>query len=151
MGCRESAARLRTWRSGTEQWHTFFPPNDSGDLLGRLPSGLPGFSSRPPTQHSEFGRITAPGLRAESMQPQWPTLTFPNHWSMMTGLQIAKHGIVANHFYDPKQGQQFNIDTAELVGQSQWWKGDPIWSIAERAGVTTANLIWWVLGVRGMT
>ncbi|ORX35480.1 alkaline-phosphatase-like protein [Kockovaella imperatae] len=82
------------------------------------------------------------GLRAKTLQPQWPTLTFPNHWSMMTGLHVETHGIVANHFYDPEQGVQFKIEEAEMIGESQWWRGEPMWSVAEKAGLITANMMW---------
>ncbi|WVQ71344.1 hypothetical protein IAR50_000872 [Cryptococcus sp. DSM 104548] len=86
------------------------------------------------------------GLRAESMQPVFPSLTFPNHWALMTGLYPEEHGIIANDFWDPDfnggKGGQFVYTDESKSWDSEWWKGDPIWSIVEKAGKKAAVSMW---------
>ncbi|KAI0076312.1 Phosphodiest-domain-containing protein [Panus rudis PR-1116 ss-1] len=88
--------------------------------------------------------ISKKGLRAKSMKPVFPTLTFPNHWALMTGLYAESHGIVANNFWDPNSGQEFHYNRASSSWNSSWWFGEPMWETAERSGLTTANLMWYV-------
>ncbi|OCH90922.1 Phosphodiest-domain-containing protein [Obba rivulosa] len=86
--------------------------------------------------------ISKKGLRAKSMQPIFPTLTFPNHWALMTGLYAESHGIVANNFWDPHSKKEFHYSSAETSWNSSWWFGEPMWETADRAGLITANLMW---------
>ncbi|KAI1794902.1 Phosphodiest-domain-containing protein [Ganoderma leucocontextum] len=86
--------------------------------------------------------ISKDGLRAKSMQPVFPTLTFPNHWALMTGLYAESHGIVANNFWDPATHREFHYNRIESAWVSEWWYGEPMWETAEKAGVRTANLMW---------
>ncbi|KAH9889967.1 Phosphodiest-domain-containing protein [Cubamyces lactineus] len=86
--------------------------------------------------------ISKDGLRAKSMKPVFPTLTFPNHWALMTGLYAESHGIVANNFWDPATGLEFHYNRADASWNSSWWYGEPMWETAERAGIITANLMW---------
>ncbi|EIW59386.1 Phosphodiest-domain-containing protein [Trametes versicolor FP-101664 SS1] len=86
--------------------------------------------------------ISKDGLRAKSMKPVFPTLTFPNHWALMTGLYAESHGIVANNFWDPSTGREFHYNRIDSSWNSSWWFGEPMWETAERAGVVTANLMW---------
>ncbi|ADV21394.1 type I phosphodiesterase/nucleotide pyrophosphatase [Cryptococcus gattii E566] len=88
------------------------------------------------------------GLRAESMQPVFPTLTFPNHWSLMTGLYPSSHGIVANDFWDPlfygeqNKGAQFVYTEESKSWDSRWWWGEPIWEVVEKVGRKAAIIMW---------
>jgi predicted AlkP superfamily pyrophosphatase or phosphodiesterase len=82
------------------------------------------------------------GLRAESMQPRFPTQTFPNHWSLMTGLNPESHGIVANEFWDPVMKKEFVYTKHDQSWDAAWWWGEPLWSVAERGGRRTANIMW---------
>ncbi|KAH7906182.1 Phosphodiest-domain-containing protein [Hygrophoropsis aurantiaca] len=82
------------------------------------------------------------GIRAEYMRPIFPTLTFPNHWTLMTGLYAESHGVIGNTFYDPVSNDTFHYNVAESAAQAHWWEGEPMWETAERAGVKTANLMW---------
>ena len=63
---------------------------------------------------------------AEYMQPSFPTLTFPNHYSMITGLYPSSHGIVANMFFDPKLNKDFNYKIPEKSWDPKWWGGQPV-------------------------
>ena len=84
------------------------------------------------------------GIRAESIQPCFPTQTFPNHWSIMTGLYPESHGIVSNEFWDPERGEEFVCTKEDKSWAGGWWWGEPLWSVAERAGRRTANIMWCV-------
>jgi hypothetical protein len=97
------------------------------------------------------------GLRSESMQPVFPSLTFPNHWAIMTGLYPAWSGIVANDFWDPDfetrpslgegngGGDLFHYTDTKHSWNSNWWWGEPIWSVCERGGRKVGNLMWYVV------
>jgi predicted AlkP superfamily pyrophosphatase or phosphodiesterase len=82
------------------------------------------------------------GLRAESMQPRFPTQTFPNHWSLMTGLYPESHGIIANDFWDPQMQRDFVYTKHDMSWDARWWWGEPMWSVAQRGGRISANIMW---------
>ncbi|TRM70441.1 alkaline-phosphatase-like protein [Schizophyllum amplum] len=86
--------------------------------------------------------ISKQGLRAKSMIPIFPTLTFPNHWALMTGLHAESHGIVANNFWDPSLKTEFHYNSAAASWDPAWWFGEPMWETANKAGLITANLMW---------
>lgn len=82
------------------------------------------------------------GTRAESMIPSFPSKTFPNHYTIVTGLYPGHHGIVANNIKDPPTGRLLTLAKAEEVGDAMWWGGEPIWVTAERAGIVTGAMFW---------
>ncbi|KAF9220905.1 Phosphodiest-domain-containing protein [Gyrodon lividus] len=86
--------------------------------------------------------ISKQGIRAQYMKPIFPTLTFPNHWTLMTGLHAESHGIIANNFWDPATDTEFWYNRDESAWNATWWFGEPMWETAGRAGVVTANLMW---------
>ncbi|KAK0487700.1 alkaline-phosphatase-like protein [Armillaria novae-zelandiae] len=86
--------------------------------------------------------ISKQGLRAKSMRPIFPTLTFPNHWALMTGLYAESHGIVANNFWDPASNEEFHYNLEASAWKPDWWFGEPMWETAGKAGIITANLMW---------
>lgn len=88
-----------------------------------------------------LARIAADGVRAEWMNPAYPTLTFPNHYTVVTGLHPDRHGIVHNTMRDEALGG-FSLGNREAVGNGEWWGGEPIWVTAEKAGLATATLSW---------
>jgi predicted AlkP superfamily pyrophosphatase or phosphodiesterase len=86
--------------------------------------------------------IAAAGVRAEGLIPVFPSKTFPNHYSIVTGLYPENHGIISNFIYDPEFDAEFNLKNRDAVGNSRWWGGEPIWVTAEKQGITTATLFW---------
>jgi len=71
------------------------------------------------------------GVWASSgMMPTYPTKTFPNHYSIITGLYPESHGIVENSFYDPDLNASFTIFSSQQTN-SVWWTGDPLWHTAK--------------------
>ena len=83
-------------------------------------------------------RIAESGLRARSMRPVFPTLTFPNHFSIATGLYPADHGIVANHFPNDQRDAWYHIWDRSSVEDGSWYSGEPVWVAAERNGLVSA-------------
>ncbi|KAE9408893.1 Phosphodiest-domain-containing protein [Gymnopus androsaceus JB14] len=86
--------------------------------------------------------ISKRGLRAKSMVPIFPTLTFPNHWALMTGLHAESHGIIANNFWDPQSNLEFHYNKISSAWNPDFWLGEPMWETANKAGIITANLMW---------
>ncbi|MDX1502600.1 MAG: ectonucleotide pyrophosphatase/phosphodiesterase [Thermoanaerobaculia bacterium] len=82
------------------------------------------------------------GVRAGKLRPVFPSKTFPNHYSIVTGLSAGRHGLVANNIYDPALDRRFSLSDREAVGDGRWYGGEPIWVTAERHGLATAALFW---------
>ncbi len=82
------------------------------------------------------------GIHAESLQPCFPTKTFPNHYSIATGLYPDNHGIVNNSFYSPEMKDIYKIGKAEAVENGKYYAGTPIWNLAEKQGVKAASFYW---------
>ncbi|MGA2675082.1 MAG: ectonucleotide pyrophosphatase/phosphodiesterase [Terracidiphilus sp.] len=78
----------------------------------------------------------------EGMLPSYPSLTFPNHFSIVTGLYPEHHGLVANSFYDPARLARYAIADSQAVTDGSWYSGVPLWSLAESQGMRTACLFW---------
>ncbi|BGP18628.1 hypothetical protein JCM10213_004177 [Rhodosporidiobolus nylandii] len=86
--------------------------------------------------------ISRKGLRAEYLEPVFPSLTFPNHWSILTGLHPSSHGIVANDFWDPRTQKEFNYQDPARSWSGEWWGGEPIWATAVKNALRGAVLMW---------
>ncbi len=78
----------------------------------------------------------------EGMMPSYPSLTFPNHLTIVTGLYPEHHGIVANSFYDPARNARYAISDQKAVADGTWYSGTPLWSLAESQGMRTACFFW---------
>ncbi len=87
-------------------------------------------------------RLIAGGVRAERLIPAFPTKTFPNHYSIVTGLYPAHHGMVGNRMSDLASGLTFTTSDRQAVTDARWWGGEPLWVTAERQGVLSATLFW---------
>ena len=88
--------------------------------------------------------LAADGVRAVAMHPSFPSLTFPNHYTLVTGLRPDRSGIVDNTMEDPrKPGVSFSMSKVDVSHDPFWWdEAEPLWVSAERAGVRTATLFW---------
>ncbi|MFC4728259.1 ectonucleotide pyrophosphatase/phosphodiesterase [Coralloluteibacterium thermophilus] len=85
--------------------------------------------------------LAADGVLARWMTPSYPTLTFPNHYTLVTGLRPDHHGIVNNTIRDPELGR-FTLSNREAVGDGRWWGGEPLWVTAQKAGLSAATMFW---------
>jgi predicted AlkP superfamily pyrophosphatase or phosphodiesterase len=78
------------------------------------------------------------------MRPSFPSKTFPNHYTLVTGLRPDRHGIVDNSMLDADiPGEVFRVADAKVTADRRWWdQATPIWVTAERAGLPTATMFW---------
>lgn len=89
-----------------------------------------------------FDRLISNGVKAEYMIPIFPTKTFPNHYTIATGLYAENHGIIANSFPDEKLDAEFSYGPVDSPNDERWWGGEPIWITAEKQGLTSATFFW---------
>jgi predicted AlkP superfamily pyrophosphatase or phosphodiesterase len=78
----------------------------------------------------------------EGMIPAYPSITFPNHYTIVTGLYPEHHGIVANVFYDPARKQVYSYRDEQSVTDGTWYGGTPLWVLAEQQGMRSACFFW---------
>uniref|UniRef100_A0A8C5NA63 Ectonucleotide pyrophosphatase/phosphodiesterase family member 1-like n=1 Tax=Gouania willdenowi TaxID=441366 RepID=A0A8C5NA63_GOUWI len=81
------------------------------------------------------------GTTAPYMRPVYPTKTFPNHYSIVTGLYPESHGIVDNKMYDPTRNTFFSLKTEEKFNP-KWYQGEPIWITAMHQKLKTGTFFW---------
>ena len=84
----------------------------------------------------------ASGISPQYMLPSFPSLTFPNHFTLVTGLYPESHGIVGNTFWDPELQEEFYYTDPARSMQSKWWTAEPLWVTAESQGVRSAIHMW---------
>jgi len=88
-----------------------------------------------------LARMAREGVRG-AMTPSYPSLTFPNHYTLVTGLRPDRHGVVHNNMHDEALGD-FRASNEKSAGDGRWWNGGvPLWVSLERAGLRTAAMFW---------
>lgn len=98
------------------------------------------YANRGITPNLDF--IKENGVHATSLKPSFPSKTFPNHYTIVTGLYPENHGIIANSFIDPFTNQKYSISDTAAVRNPFWYKGEAIWETAKRQGLITASYFW---------
>lgn len=98
-------------------------------------------------QPTNLNRLAAEGVHAKKLIPMFPTLTFPNHHTIVTGLRPEHHGIIHNNMYDPATKETFAFNKSELQGP-QWWGGEPIWATAIKQGRRADVALWPGTGIK---
>jgi len=101
-------------------------------------------------RHDYFERFHPPtltslaerGVRAKGLIPQFPSKTFPNHYTLVTGLRLANHGIVSNNMTAPDLPGRFAMSNREVITEPRWWGGEPIWNTVARQGKVAAAMFW---------
>lgn len=115
--------------------------NNQKVLLVSFDGFMNEYIDRNPTPN--FDRMIAGGVKAEHMIPVFPTKTFPNHYSQVTGLLAENHGIIANSFPDDSLNAEFSYGPPDSTpNDERWWGGEPIWITAELQGKTSATMFW---------
>ncbi len=89
-----------------------------------------------------LSQLASEGVQAESMRPIYPSKTFPNHYSMVTGMYADRHGIVGNEFFDPARGATFVLSDRKEVEDGTWYFGEPMWITAGKQGMLSASFFW---------
>ena len=82
------------------------------------------------------------GVKAKWLIPSFPSKTFPNHYTIATGLYPQNHGIVENNIYDQEFKAFFSSSKREEVENGRWWLGEPIWVTAEKQGQRAASFFF---------
>ena len=132
-GPRESEARQSVGTGGINQ-----PAVESRAhvVLVSFDGFHPAYLDRFDTPH--FDRLAARGMRAAGLVSVFPSLTFPAHYSIATGLHPEAHGVIGNRFFDPLREAEFNYRRREDAQDGSWWGGEPIWVTAETQGMVSA-------------
>jgi predicted AlkP superfamily pyrophosphatase or phosphodiesterase len=104
---------------------------------------LDGFRWNYPMLHNapNLNEMSHKGVSAV-MRPSYPSSTFPNHYTLITGLVPDHHGIVNNAFWDRKNERQYSMGDSLTRNNPEYYKGEPIWVTAEKQGVTIGSLYW---------
>jgi ectonucleotide pyrophosphatase/phosphodiesterase family protein 5 len=87
-------------------------------------------------------RFYEQGVRASSLRPSFPSKTFPNHYTLVTGMYPESHNLIANGFTNTGTGEVYRLGDTVSVRQAKWYGGEPLWTTAERQGVISASYFW---------
>ncbi|AZB09908.1 alkaline phosphatase family protein [Chryseobacterium sp. G0162] len=87
-------------------------------------------------------KLSENGVKAKAMIPSYPSITFPNHWSLITGLYPSHHGLIDNFFYDYKRKEPYAMSNKKNAEDGSWYGGTPLWGLAEKQGMVSASLMW---------
>lgn len=82
------------------------------------------------------------GVQAKAMIPSYPSITFPNHWTLITGLYPSHHGLIDNYFYDYQKKESYAMSDKKNAEDGNWYGGTPLWGLAEKQGMLSASLMW---------
>src|ERR1051325_1190596 len=82
------------------------------------------------------------GVKASSMVPSFPSVTFPNHYTIVTGLYPSHHGLIDNYFYDRKRNDSYSMRNPKTVQDGTWYGGIPLWVLAEQQQMLSASFYW---------
>jgi predicted AlkP superfamily pyrophosphatase or phosphodiesterase len=88
-----------------------------------------------------IAQLADKGARVQWMLPSYPTLTFPNHYTLVTGLRPDHHGIVHNTMRDVALGN-FALKNRAAISDGRWWGGEPIWVTTQKYGIRSATMFW---------
>ncbi len=95
------------------------------------------------TATPNFDEIIRGGSKAAALIPVFPTKTFPNHISIVTGKYPENHGIIANRMYDPVFNEYYYIgEGSKPVLDGKWYEAEPIWVTVEKAGLKSMTMFW---------
>ncbi|MGI8966918.1 MAG: nucleotide pyrophosphatase/phosphodiesterase family protein, partial [Limisphaerales bacterium] len=92
-------------------------------------------------------KLAKEGVHAEKLIPMFPTMTFPNHHTIVTGLRPEHHGIIHNNFYDPERKENFAFNKYKPE-ETFWWDGEPVWATAVKQGLKANCFFWPGTGVK---
>jgi len=86
--------------------------------------------------------LSATGVTSEAMNPSFPSITFPNHYTLVTGLTPLHHGLVGNSMYNRETGERYSLGNKKAVTNPNWYGGTPIWNLAEENKMLSACYYW---------
>lgn len=86
--------------------------------------------------------LASKGTYTKGLIPIYPTKTFPNHYSIVTGLKAENHGIVSNAFWDRERGARYKLGDSTTTTDGSWYKGEPLWISTQNQGMLSASYFW---------
>ncbi len=119
---------------------TLFPAEKPTLILVSFDGFRWDYAQRGLTPNLEF--MAQSGVKASSLEPAFPSKTFPNHLSIITGMYPENHGIIYNQIADPFSGRHYDIGNDPSNKQGRWYQGEAIWETLQRQGVRTASYFW---------
>ena len=93
-------------------------------------------------QATHLLQLAAGGVKAAYMIPSFPSVTFPNHYTLVTGMYPSHHGLVDNRFYDRARDSFYNYTNKANAGDGTWYGGTPLWVLAEQHKMLSASFYW---------
>ncbi len=100
------------------------------------------YCAKYPAETPNLRRLIQTGVTARRLTPVFPSNTFPNHYSIVTGLYPAHHGMINNEMFDAATGEKFYYKSPQSVLNPRWWGGQPIWTTAVLQGRKSAAYFW---------
>lgn len=120
------------------------PPTTPSGRRSLLVISMDGFRANYMQSHAQFlpniRGFFREGVKSKGIRPSFPSLTFPNHYTIATGLYPSAHGIIANSFINPTTAARFSMGSGSL--EPQWWGGEPLWVTARKAGLNAYVYFW---------
>ncbi|KAI4872739.1 hypothetical protein NFI96_026978 [Prochilodus magdalenae] len=98
------------------------------------------YVNRVPTPN--FRALMDEGVQVEKVENTYITKTFPNHYTLVTGLHAESHGIVANEMYDPVLNRSFSMEGPEVYDSRWWEEAVPLWVTTQKAGRRSGAAMW---------
>jgi predicted AlkP superfamily pyrophosphatase or phosphodiesterase len=89
-----------------------------------------------------FKKFIRQGSSAKGLIPSFPSKTFPNHYTLVTGLYPGHHGLVDNSFYDPEAGKLYSMKDRAALVNPEFYGGTPLWQLAKKQGMKSASFFW---------
>lgn len=86
-----------------------------------------------------ISRFIESGTAADGLIPSFPSKTFPNHYTIATGMKPEHHGLVDNSFYEPSKDVVYTMGNREIIEDGYWYGGTPLWVLAEQNGMKAAS------------
>jgi len=99
-------------------------------------------SDQPASDLPGFTKFIQNGVKAEFVNPLYPSISYPTWTTLSTGLYAENHNIIGNYFYDPQDKTKFSLFDAETTGKRKWWNSEPLWISATKAGLKAALYLW---------
>ncbi len=89
-----------------------------------------------------FDKLDSAGVHSLSLRPSFPSKTFPNHYSIITGMYPENHGIISNEFKNPQTGEYYSLGRREAVRNDKWYRGEAFWETLKKNGIKSASFFW---------
>jgi len=89
-----------------------------------------------------FNAFIQKGVAADGLIPSFPSKTFPNHYTLVTGLYPGNHGLVDNYFYDKRLNLNYTMRNRDMVENPVFYGGTPLWQLAQQQGLKSASCFW---------